>query len=129
MKRIALCFATVAVLAACTSSANASDFSRFVRSAFGTGHYSYRHAARHAHAGHHADLRTRAIQREYIHHDAHHYPMNYGQHVRLHNDLNHSAYHDRLEHRGAHATRAYSPYRIRTYRYTPYGYGSVYRSH
>jgi len=123
MKRIALSFATIALIAACSHSAQASDLTEFLRIGFGTRHHSYRHAAQHAHADHHIDLQDREFEREAVHHAAHHQPLTYGQHVGLHNDLDHSAYHDAVEHDTAHATRAYEPRYIQSYRYAPYGYG------
>ncbi|MDA1050050.1 MAG: hypothetical protein O3C40_06170 [Planctomycetota bacterium] len=128
MKRIALSFATVAVLVACTSSAQASDLTEILRIAFGTNHQSYRHAAQHAHVDHHVDLQAREIEREYVHQAAHYQPLTTRQHVRLHNDLDHSSYHDAVEHETAHATRAYSPRYIQSYRSVPSGYGTPYRS-
>ncbi len=131
MKRIALSFVTIAVLAACTSSAQASDLTKILRIAFGTDHHAYHHAAQRAHADHHADLQARAIEREYVHHAAHHQPLTTRQHIRLHNDLDHAAYHDALEHDTAHATRAYYPQRyspryLQSYRSVPSGYGVQY---
>lgn len=128
MKRIALSFATVATLVACTSSAQASDLTEILRIAFGNNRH---HAAQHAHADHHADLQARAIERDYIHHAAHQQPLTTRQHVRLHNNLDHSAYHDAVEHDRAHATRAYYPQRyspryIQSYRSVPSGYGVQY---
>ncbi|MBI2477649.1 MAG: hypothetical protein HYV60_03075 [Planctomycetia bacterium] len=127
MKRIALSIATVAALAACTNATQASDLTELLRVALGTNHYSYRHAAQHAHADHHADLQYREIEREAVHHAAHHQPLTVPQHVRLHNDLGHAAYHDAVEHDTAHVTRAYSPRYIQHYRSVPYGYGAQYR--
>jgi hypothetical protein len=129
MKRIALCFATVAALAACTSSAQASDLTEILRIAFGNNHHH--RAAQQAHAQHHADLQARAVEREYVHHAAHHQPLTVRRHVRLHNDLDHSAYHDAVEHESAHATGAYYPQRyspryIQSYRAVPGGYGYQY---
>lgn len=120
MKRIALSFVTVAVLATCTGATQASDLTELLRFAFGTNN-SYRHAAQHAHAEHHADLRYRAIEREAVHQAAHHQLLTGRQHVQLHNNLDHSAYHDAVEHDTAHATRAYSPRYNQYYRSAPYG--------
>lgn len=128
MKRIALSFATVAVLAACTNSSQASDLTELLRIAFGTNNNAHRHAAQRAHADHHADLEYRAIERDAVHHAAHHQPLTNGQHVQLHNNLDHAAYHDAVEHNTAHATRAYNPrYNPRynqNYRSVPYVYGT-----
>ena len=128
MKRIALSFAIVAVLAACTSSADASDLSRILRIITGTDHRSHDYAAQRAHAQHLADLERRAIEREYVHHAAHQQPLTNSQHGRLHNSLDRAAQYDELEHRSAHATRAYSPRYIQSYHSTPYGYGNQYRT-
>ena len=132
MKRIALSFATIAVLFAYTSSVQASDWTEFLRIGFGTSYQPYRQATQRAHVDHHVDLQGREIEREDIHHEAHHQPMTTRSHIRLHNDLDHSAYHDAIEHDTAHATRAYSPrynssYRIQSYRYAPYRYGQQYQ--
>lgn len=109
MKRIALGLAIVAVLAACPKSSEASDLTEILRIAFGINHHAYRHAAQRAHVEHHVDLQAREIAREAVHHAAHHQPLTTGQHVGLHNELDHSAYHDAVEHNRAHVTRAYAP--------------------
>jgi hypothetical protein len=49
--------------------------------------------------------------------------MTWGQHGRLHDSLRHEAYHDRLEHRGAHRSGAYWQGSIGPYRH---GYGGRY---
>lgn len=127
MKRAALCFATVAFLAACTNSAQASDLTKFLRSAFGTNHHSYHHAAHHAHIDHHLELQARAIEREAVHYAAHQHPLTTRQHARLHHGLDRAVYHDTVEHHRAHATRAYSPVYAPSYRSVPDGHGTPYR--
>ena len=73
------------------------------------------------HRAHLADLQHRRLDRQIIHHNAHHYPMTGRQHGNLHDNLRHEAFHDRLEHRSAHRNGAYYyPYSSR-YIYNPYG--------
>ena len=129
MKRLAICLATVTVLAACTNSASASDFTVFLHKAFGTNHHAYRHAEQQAHAQHHADLEHRAIERDYIARAAHQQPLTRYQDLRLHRQLDQAADQDGFEHEVAHATRAYSPrYSIPSYGGVPNGYGAQFRS-
>ncbi|MBC8354735.1 MAG: hypothetical protein H8E66_22370 [Planctomycetes bacterium] len=128
MKRIALCFATVAALAVCSHSADASDFSKLLRKAFGTEHHSYHHGAQFTHAQHLADLERRAIEREFAHRSAHQRPLTRSQHNGLHRQLDRAAHYDEIEHRSAHTTRAYSPYYVQRSRGTFSGYGTRYDS-
>ncbi|MDP6554155.1 MAG: hypothetical protein QGG71_05780 [Pirellulaceae bacterium] len=115
MKRIALSFAVLGVLAVFNAPATASDLTVFLRGvSFG------RHrVAQQNHTRHHKDLGHRAYHREFDHNEAHRYPMSYRQHGRLHDSLNHEAYHDNLGHRSAHRTRAYQPSRSYYYYYYP----------
>ncbi|HRX82582.1 MAG: hypothetical protein H6821_11505 [Planctomycetaceae bacterium] len=128
MKRIALCIATVTVLAAWTNSASASDLTEFLHKAFGTNRHAYRHAEERAHAQHHADLEHRAIERAYISQAAHQQPLSPYQDMRLHRELDRAAFLDRREHDIAHATRAYSPHYNQSYRNVPSGSGVQFHS-
>jgi hypothetical protein len=143
MKRIALCLAIVAVLAACPKPSEASDLTEILRIAFGTNHHAYRHAAQRAHVGHHVDLEARAIEREVVSRVAHQQPLTQHQDARLHRELDRARAYDALEHDEAHATgayartaysprihspRAYPPQYTRSYRGNPNGYGVQYRS-
>jgi hypothetical protein len=109
MKRIALSFAVLGMLAVFNAPATASDFTVFLRG----GSFGRYYVAQQNHARHHQDLGHRAYHRELEHNEAHRYRMSYGQHGRLHDSLNHEAYHDSVEHGSAHRTRAYRP----SYRY------------
>lgn len=127
MKRLALCFATIAVFAVLTNSATASDFTKFLHKAFGTNRHAYYQAEQRAHAQHHADLEYRAIEREFVSQAAHQQPLTHRQDLRLHQQLDRAAYLDAVEHRTAHATQAYSPQFNQVYRGVP-NYGPPFRS-
>ena len=117
MLRALIVCGTVAALA---PSASAADRVRFY---FSTGSPRYTNSN---HAAHMRDLQYRRLDRQIIHHNAHHYPMTRQQHGRLHNNLRHEALHDRLEHRQAHRSGAYSyPYSSRYY-YNSYLYSNGY---
>jgi pantothenate kinase len=96
MKRSALILTVVGTLALMSAPAMATD--NFY---FGFGHAARRHVQTHVQLNH------RAQHRDITHHNAHHYPLTYGQHGRLHYQLNHQAAHDRVSHYRSHATRHY----------------------
>ncbi len=106
MKKIAFSLATFAVISMFGATSEASDLSRFLHGIFGSAH----HVAADNHYRHHADLQHHAIDRQIRHHQLHHYPMIPWQHRSLHQQLNHEAWHDQLEHFDAHNTGAYYPY-------------------
>ena len=66
MKRIALCLAVVAVLAACPKSSEASDLTRILRIAFGAEHHPHRYPAPCPHVGHHGNLPHHVIQPQVV---------------------------------------------------------------
>ena len=114
MKRFALTFATVALVATLAGSLQAAD--------------GYGYGGRHAYD--HANLAHQAQHRNVIHHTAHHYPQTGYQHAALHANLNHQARHAQAQHHAAHDYgtygRVYSGY---SGGYSRSHYGSNYGNH
>ncbi len=94
MKRFALTFAAVALVATSAGSVQAAD-------GYGYGYGGRRHAVDHANLAHNAQ------HRQATHHNAHHYPQTRYQHGALHANLNHQAAHDQVQHHAAHDYGAY----------------------
>jgi hypothetical protein len=85
----------------------------------------YRHQDPYAHIQFHDTLGARAVQRAVVHQDAHRYPMTWQQHERLHDALDHAAYHDYLADREFHRSYDYSGGYYNTPANLPYlSYGS-----
>ena len=69
----------------------------------------------------HDQLDHNRFHRQLDHRDAHRYPMTWGQHGQLHDQLGHDRFHDRLDHNQFHRDN-YSPYQGYS------GYGGAYQS-
>ena len=87
MKRFALTFSAVALVATLVGSVHAAD--------------GYGYGGR-THANVHANLAHQAQHRNVVHHNAHHYPQTGYQHASLHANLNHQASHAQAQHRATH---------------------------
>ena len=105
-----------ACLLLATSNARADDW------------HIYRHRDPYDHIQFHDALESRAVQRDIVHHEAHRYPMTWQQHERLHDALDHAAYHDYLADREFHRTYDYPGSYYTTPASLPYSsYGSYAR--
>ncbi len=93
MKRFALTFAAVALVATLANSVQAAD---------GYGYGS-------THVVDHANLAHSGQHRQTAHYNAHYYPQTGYQHGALHANLNHQATHDQVQHHAAHDYGTYGP--------------------